>query len=84
MKKIALFSALVVASIVMLNSPVEAASYEPTYPARCCDYQGFDNCVNYNCTRPKPNQQVSFGVCFHNGTNTSFIEYLLKADGHKK
>ena len=55
MKKIALFSALVVASIVMLNSPVEAASYEPTYPARCCDYQGFDNCVNYDCTRPKPN-----------------------------
>lgn len=23
--------------------------YEPTYYATCCDTQGWDNCVNYNC-----------------------------------
>lgn len=38
-------------------NPAEAAGYEPYYPATCCDYMGFEDCVNYDCIIKKPSDQ---------------------------
>jgi len=54
MKKIIILSILIVGPAFASISNVNAAGYEPTYPATCCDYQGWDSCVNYDCVRKKP------------------------------
>lgn len=46
---------LLVGATVASFTNVNAAGYEPTYPASCCDYQGYDSCVNYDCVTKKPN-----------------------------
>lgn len=54
MKKIFIFSILIVGAAFASISNVNAARYEPTYPAACCDCQDWDSCVNSDCVRPKP------------------------------
>lgn len=54
MKKIIMLSLLVAGAAFASISNVNAAGYEPTYPASCCDYQGWDSCVNYDCVTPRP------------------------------
>lgn len=42
---------IAIGTLCLLFSSFElnAACYEPTYPALECDSQGFDSCVNYPC-----------------------------------
>jgi hypothetical protein len=54
MKKTILILTMVCGSIGYSLNTAQAAGYEPYYPAVCCDYMGFENCVNYDCVRPKP------------------------------
>ncbi len=47
MKK--LFSVFALFLFFAVAFELNAACYEPTYPALECDSQGFDSCVNYPC-----------------------------------